>query len=221
MQVITLVDGQEVPRTVKWVGHRRIDLTKRPRSEAVAPIRVEWRCLCRQRCRTAICCCRRITRSSVDGKLICVRQLVNGSTIRMEREWTAVDYYHVELDRHAIVLAEGLSVESYLDTGNRAFFTNSGLPPVLHPDLPNDAIYPTRAKPAPVCAVRMERVERAAGMATPRRSGRRDQPTGAAARDHDRMPTCDFSSIDALSGRPSAIEIASFLSCRMVPAKWS
>ena len=79
-----------------------------------------------------------------DGKLICVRQLVNGSTIRMERGWTAVDYYHVELDQHAIVLAEGLTVESYLDTGNRGFFANSGMPLVLHPDLPNENIYPTR-----------------------------------------------------------------------------
>jgi len=50
--------------------------------------------------------------------LICIRQLVNGSTIRPERRWTAVDYYHVELDQHAILLAEGLPAESYIDTGN-------------------------------------------------------------------------------------------------------
>ena len=36
----------------------------------------------------------------VDGKLICARQLANGTTIRPERGWTVVDYYHVELDRH-------------------------------------------------------------------------------------------------------------------------
>jgi hypothetical protein len=57
----------------------------------------------------------------VDGKRICARQLVNGTTIRQERDWTAVDYYHVELDRHAILLAEGLPAESYIDTGNRGF----------------------------------------------------------------------------------------------------
>ena len=55
----------------------------------------------------------------VDGKLICARQLVNGTTIRQELDWTAVDYYHVELDQHAILLAEGLPAESYLDTGNQ------------------------------------------------------------------------------------------------------
>ncbi len=76
--------------------------------------------------------------------LICVRQLVNGSAIRRETGWNAVDYYHVELDRHAIVLAEGLTVESYLNTGNSAFFENSGMPLVLHPNLPNDTKCPTR-----------------------------------------------------------------------------
>ena len=143
MRVITLVDGQEAPRAVTWVGHRRIDLTKHPRSEAVAPIRVERDAFADNVPH------RDLLLSPdhavfVDGKLICVRQLVNGSTIRMERGWTAVDYYHLELDQHAIVLAEGLTVESYLDTGNRAFFANSGLPLLLHPNLPNDAIYPTR-----------------------------------------------------------------------------
>ena len=80
----------------------------------------------------------------VDGKLICARQLVNGTTIRQERDWTAVDYYHVELDQHAILLAEGLPAESYLDTGNSGFFANSGAPLVLHPDLTDETDYPTR-----------------------------------------------------------------------------
>ena len=80
----------------------------------------------------------------VDGKLICGRQLVNGSTIRQEFDWTAVDYYHVELDQHAILLAEGLPAESYIDTGNSGFFANSGAPLVLHPDLTDESDYPTR-----------------------------------------------------------------------------
>jgi hypothetical protein len=41
----------------------------------------------------------------------------------------------VELPRHDVILAEGLPVESYLDTGNRAIFENGGLPLRLHPDL--------------------------------------------------------------------------------------
>ena len=142
-QVITLVDGEEVPRTVRWLGHRRIDLTRHPRPETVAPIRIE-------RDAFADNVPHRDLLVSpdhaifVDGMLICARQLVNGTTIRRETGWTSVDYYHVELNEHAILLAEGLPAESYLDTGNRGFFANAGAPLVLHPDLTDETDYPTR-----------------------------------------------------------------------------
>jgi len=142
-QVITLVDGEEVPQTVIWLGHRRIDLTTHLRPETVAPIRIE---------RDAIADGmphRDLLVSPdhaifVDGVLICARQLVNGTTIRREHDWTAVDYYHVELDQHAILLAEGLPAESYLDTGNRGFFASAEAPLVLYPDLTDETGHPTR-----------------------------------------------------------------------------
>ncbi len=142
-RVITLVNDDKVPGTVRWLGHRRIDLTRHPRSETLAPIRVERDAFADNVPH------RDLLLSPdhavfVDGKLICVRQLVNGFTIRNERGWTSVDYYHVELDRHGILLAEGLPAESYLDTGNRGFFANSDSPLVLHPDLPNENGLPTR-----------------------------------------------------------------------------
>ena len=37
-----------------------------------------------------------------------------------------------------------LPAESYLDTGNRGFFANSGAPLVLHPDLTDETDYPAR-----------------------------------------------------------------------------
>ncbi len=64
--------------------------------------------------------------------------------IRIERDWTAVDYYHVEQDQHAILLAGGLPAESYIDTGNRGFFANSSAPLMLHPDLTARTGYRTR-----------------------------------------------------------------------------
>jgi Hint domain len=142
-QVITLVEGQEIPQTVTWLGHRRIGLAGHPRPETVAPIRIG-------RDAFADGMPHRDLMVSpdhaifVDGKLICARQLVNGTTIRQELDWTAVDYYHVELDQHAILLAEGLPAESYIDTGNSGFFSNSGEPLVLHPDLTDESGYPTR-----------------------------------------------------------------------------
>ena len=57
----------------------------------------------------------------VDDGLVPVRYLVNGASIaQVESEF--VEYWHVELDRHEVILADGLAVESYLDTGNRPAF---------------------------------------------------------------------------------------------------
>ena len=62
-----------------------------------------------------------------DGALIPVRYLVDGERIVQLRRKT-VTYWHVGLDRHDVILAENLAVESYLDTGDRSDF-------VTRPDL--------------------------------------------------------------------------------------
>jgi hypothetical protein len=68
----------------------------------------------------------------VDDTLVPVRYLVNGTTIVQEYR-DEVCYYHVELASHGVLLAEGLPAESYLDTGNRAGFGNSGTARVHEP----------------------------------------------------------------------------------------
>ncbi len=60
-----------------------------------------------------------------DGALIPARLLVNGRTILHDRACDRVAYYHVELDAHDVLLAEGLPAESWLDTGNRGMFANA------------------------------------------------------------------------------------------------
>jgi Hint domain len=142
--VLTLAGGELSAQPVKWIGQRRIDLTAHPRPETAVPI-------CIRRGAFAENIPHRDLLLSpdhavfVDGKLICARQLINGSTIRQETGRASVEYFHVELDVHAILLAEGLPAESYLNTGNRGFFANSGEPLVLHPDLTDESDYPTRA----------------------------------------------------------------------------
>ncbi len=54
----------------------------------------------------------------VDKILIPATHLVNGATIRRERA-AAMTYFHIELDRHDSLVAEGLACESYFDSGNR------------------------------------------------------------------------------------------------------
>jgi hypothetical protein len=129
---------------VKWIGHRRIDLTAHPRPDSVAPVLIQRDAF------AANVPYRDLMVSPdhgilVDGTLICARQLVNATTIRFERGLASVEYFHVELDTHAILMAEGLPAESYLDTGNRGFFVNADLPLHLHPDLTSATDCPDRA----------------------------------------------------------------------------
>ena len=58
--------------------------------------------------------------------------LMNGGSVR-QVQTASVTYHHIELERHDVVLAEGLPAETYLDTGDRARFTG-GPVTTLHPD---------------------------------------------------------------------------------------
>ena len=75
--------------------------------------------------------------------LIPARRLINGATIVQDRNLRSVEYFHVELETHALLIAEGLLAESYLDTGNRAFYDNAGLAMVLHPEFSVNACLKT------------------------------------------------------------------------------
>ena len=120
------------PVPVPGLAPRPLDGPRHPRPRDVLPIRV---------CAHAFGPGRpaRDLRLSPDhavyceGALIPVRYLVNGGTIRQEPA-AAITYYHVELPAHDVILAERLPCESYLDTGNRAAFANSGDAIMLHPD---------------------------------------------------------------------------------------
>ncbi len=80
-RVITLIDGAAIPRTVRWAGHRRIHLTRHPRADRMAPIRVERDAFADNVAHTDLLVSpdRAVF---VDGKLTCAGQLANGSTNR-------------------------------------------------------------------------------------------------------------------------------------------
>jgi hypothetical protein len=130
-------------RPIKWIGHRHLNLKAYAQREKAAPVRI---------CQSAFAenkPSRDLLLSPdhavfTDGKLICTRQLVNGTTIRQELDWELVEYFHIELASHDVLLSEGLTVESYLDTGNRGFFVNADAPLVLHPDLTDESNLVTR-----------------------------------------------------------------------------
>jgi hypothetical protein len=109
---------------ITWIGHRAIDCRRHPDPSTVCPVRV------RANAFAPGLPSRDLLLSPdhavyVRGMLIPIHCLINGGTIRQEIV-PDVTYYHVELPGHDIILAEDLPVESYLDTGDRANFSNGG-----------------------------------------------------------------------------------------------
>ena len=70
----------------------------------------------------------------LDGLLIPAEALVNGANITQAQSVETVSYFHIELDSHDAIIAEGAASETYLDHGNRAQFHNVGEFDILYPD---------------------------------------------------------------------------------------
>ncbi|WP_160000203.1 Hint domain-containing protein [Roseomonas sp. 18066] len=61
----------------------------------------------------------------VDGLLVQAGALVNGSSIRREADLPETfTYFHVELEDHALILAEGVPAETFVDNVTRRRFDN-------------------------------------------------------------------------------------------------
>lgn len=117
---------------VIWLGWRNVDCRWHPRPWDVQPVRIapdafgpgqSLRPLLLSPDHAAF----------IDGVLIPIRYLFNGTTI-VQESVERVTYWHVELDRHNVLLAEGVACESYLDTGNRSAFANGGGAIMMQPD---------------------------------------------------------------------------------------
>jgi hypothetical protein len=118
---VILARGGTAP--VIWLGHRHIDCGAQGVPSLVQPVCIRAGAL------AAGLPARDLWLSPdhavhVDGALIPARHLVNGRSV-VQLTVDSVTYFHVELPRHEVILAEGLAVESYLDTGNRSAFANA------------------------------------------------------------------------------------------------
>ena len=71
----------------------------------------------------------------IDGILAIAGALVNGTSIRrMERMPERFTYFHIELDEHAVIFAEGAATESYCDNVPRDVFDNAATYKALYPN---------------------------------------------------------------------------------------
>nr|WP_277876630.1 Hint domain-containing protein [Acetobacter estunensis] len=62
----------------------------------------------------------------LNERFVPARMLVNGSSIFYDHAITQYTYHHVETERHAVIWANDMPTESYLDTGNRRFMEREG-----------------------------------------------------------------------------------------------
>jgi len=150
-RVVTLA-GEAKP--IKWIGHRTYD----------------GRFIAGDRARLPVC----VTAGAlgdgipsrdlwlspehalyIDGVLVGARSLVNGTTIVQAAAVDEVQYFHVELEAHDIIIAEGAAAESYIECDNRAMFHNAGEFAML---------YPQEAARQKFCAPRVEDGEALAGI---------------------------------------------------------
>ena len=84
----------------------------------------------------------------LDGLLIEAKDLINGVSIA-QAEWVEkVEYFHIELDTHDVIVAEGALSESFIDDDDRFMFQNAHEYRAIYPD--------AAAGPAQYCAPRVE-----------------------------------------------------------------
>ncbi|CAK7192922.1 hypothetical protein COMNV_01132 [Commensalibacter sp. Nvir] len=133
-EIISYVNGKEEIRPVIWAGWK--DVTVRPDypddqagypicilKDAIAdnvPYKDMW--ITAEHC------------LFLNGKFVPARMLVNTVSIFYDHSITSYAYYHIETEKHAIIMADGVLTESYLDTGNRSAFhsPHKDMPTFIH-----------------------------------------------------------------------------------------
>jgi hypothetical protein len=118
--LVLTASGEELP--IVWVGSRHVDCRNHPDPLKVWPVRVKAGAFGPQ------LPSRDLLPSPQhaifdEAVLIPVKYLVNGASVVIE-DVASIEYFHVELERHELLLAEGLPTESYLENGDRDNFEN-------------------------------------------------------------------------------------------------
>jgi hypothetical protein len=134
-QLVPTQDGAMLP--IAWIGRRSLDCERHSDPVQVWPVCIEAHAF------GANLPQRDLYLSPdhavfAEGVLIPVRHLVNGGTVR-QVALPSITYLHIELERHSVIWAEGLPVETYLDTGDRQAFADAGAVLALHPVWGGDA----------------------------------------------------------------------------------
>jgi autotransporter passenger strand-loop-strand repeat protein len=131
-----VVTASGARRPVKWIGRRRLNCRRQADPTAVWPYRVLADAFAPGAPHTDLWLspdhCIAVDAGPGARVFIAVSALANGATIA-QVPCDEVTYWHLELESHDVLMANGLPAESYLDSGNRGRFDNGGGATALRP----------------------------------------------------------------------------------------
>jgi hypothetical protein len=142
--LVVTADGAETP--IRWIGRRGYDGKFIEGNHLMLPVRIHRGALADNVPSRdllvspghAIC---------LDDLLVPAWRLINSVSITQAESVTHVEYYHVELSAHGVLLAENCPAESFLDDSCRDQFQNAA---------DYHALYPGRAASGGPCLPRVE-----------------------------------------------------------------
>ncbi|MDY6885131.1 MAG: Hint domain-containing protein [Pseudomonadota bacterium] len=150
--VETLAIGDEVTTTegktaaIKWMGYREVSATFAKKNAGAQPVLITADAL-GNGLPTADLRVSPDHAMHIDGVLIHAEALVNGSTIVREAITHSFAYYHIELEQHDLVLANGAPTETFVDADGRGRFDNAA---------EYQALYGNAASAAPMALPRIK-----------------------------------------------------------------
>jgi hypothetical protein len=121
-----VINARGESKPVKWIGDRRFSQGLSARwPDDVHPIRVAKSALA-DNVPHGDLFLSPLHALFIDGVLIPVKDLVNSVSITraMPEDHQDIEYFHIELETHEVILAEGAPVETLLVTDGRERFTN-------------------------------------------------------------------------------------------------
>jgi len=129
LTVGTLVTTTNGAMPVKWIGRQAIDRNSAAaRRPDVVPVRISAFAIDDQTPRRDLYLSQEHA-LYIDGALIPVKYLVNGRSIALDdnaRRSETIEYFHIELDSHEVVFAEGVPAETFFYMGGEIAWDNLG-----------------------------------------------------------------------------------------------
>ena len=120
--LVRVLDGSA--RAVKWVGHRTYEAEFGASEAFVRPVVIRAGALGRGLPTRDL----RVSPQHgmlIDGAMVPAAALVNGVSILRDETPGDVTYFHVELEGHEAIFAEGAASETFVDHDSRAMFDNA------------------------------------------------------------------------------------------------